>query len=56
LVNRGATVTQFYDEDGEIKSFQEIQQFMDVDLAGAGTEAGKKWSDSFMSAVAVGNS
>ena len=54
--SRGATVTQFYDDEGNIKGYQDIKQIMDVDLAGAGTEAGQKWSDSFLSAVAVGNS
>ena len=56
LEARGATVTQFYKDDGEIKKFEDIKQIMDVDLAGAGAQAGQKWSDSFMSAVAVGNS
>ena len=56
LEARGATVTQFYKDDGEIKKFEDIKQIMDVDLAGAGAQAGQKWSDSFMSAVKVGNS
>ena len=56
LEARGATVTQFYENDGEIKKFEDIKQIMDVDLASAGAQAGQKWSDSFMSAVAVGNS
>jgi hypothetical protein len=54
--SRGATVTQFYDDKGNIKDYQDIKQIMDVDLAGAGAKAGQKWSNSFLSAVAVGNS
>ena len=43
------------DEDEmEIKSFEEIQGFMDT--KNAGLEAGKKWSDGFISSFGVGGS
>lgn len=52
LVDRGATVTDFYDDKGEIKSFDQIQRFMDAQSAGL--EAGKKWSDAFTQSVEQG--
>lgn len=54
LKERGATVTNFYNDKGEIKSFEEIQGFMDTQ--NAGLEAGKKWSDGFISSFGVGGS
>lgn len=54
LKERGATVTNFYNDKGEIKSFEEIQGFMDAQ--NAGLEAGKKWSDGFISSFGVGGS
>ena len=53
LIDRGATVTNFYNDKGEIKSFEEIQGFMDAQSAGL--EAGKKWSDAFTQSVEQGS-
>jgi dihydrodipicolinate synthase/N-acetylneuraminate lyase len=41
----GATETQFYDEKGQIKSYEDISSSMNAVVSGA--EAGKKWTDAF---------
>ena len=45
--------TNFYKEDGSIKSYEEIAKTMDEIIASGG-ESGKKWSDSFISSVEDG--
>lgn len=47
------TYSQFYTDEGKIKSFEEIQTFMD-NLSTSGAQAGKKWSDEFITTSSAG--
>lgn len=47
------TYSQFYTDEGKIKSFEEIQSFMD-NLSSSGAQAGKKWSDEFITTSSAG--
>ena len=47
------TYSQFYTDEGKIKSFEEIQAFMD-NLSTSGAQAGKKWSDEFIITSSAG--
>ena len=54
VTERGAKVTNFYDDEGKIKSYDDIKQFMDADPSVSGAQAGSKWSDAFISNVEIG--
>ena len=47
------TYSKFYTDEGKIKSFEEIQTFMD-NLSTSGAQAGKKWSDEFITTSSTG--
>lgn len=47
------TYSQFYTDEGKVKSFEEIQTFMD-NLSTSGAQAGKKWSDEFITTSSTG--
>lgn len=47
------TYSQFYTDKGKIKSFEEIQTFMN-NLSTSGAQAGKKWSDEFVTTTSAG--
>lgn len=47
------TYSQFYTDEGKVKSFEEIQTFMD-NLSTSGAQAGKKWSDEFITTSSAG--
>ena len=47
------TYSQFYTDEGKIKSFEKIQTFMD-NLSTSGAQAGKKWSDEFIATSSAG--
>ena len=52
--DKGVTFTNFYDKEGNIKSFEEIISFMD-ESERFGIEAGQKWSDTFLKTVEAGS-